>query len=170
MSPAVRLHHLYVTSGLGLRIFRPLDFCCRVYKDFLGKTEMECSEKGWRMILKWTLGNNSGSFWIGFIWLMIFISGGVLWTVGSVKCRKFLNNTLLPTFYIHSRTIIPQKAKAVPLHAMKALRGRGVYLLLILDLSTRWGWVVRVTPRGKDPRYPLYRRLGRPQSRSGHRG
>jgi hypothetical protein len=23
-------------------------------------------------------------------------------------------------------------------------------------------------PRGKDPRYPLYRRLGGPQSRSGH--
>jgi len=25
-------------------------------------------------------------------------------------------------------------------------------------------------PRGKDPRYPLDRRLGGPQSRSGHRG
>jgi hypothetical protein len=25
-------------------------------------------------------------------------------------------------------------------------------------------------PWGKDPQYPLYRRLGRPQSRSGHRG
>jgi len=24
-------------------------------------------------------------------------------------------------------------------------------------------------PRGKDPRYPLYRRLGEPQSRSGSR-
>jgi hypothetical protein len=33
------------------------------------------------------------------------------------------------------------------------------------------GWVVSVTPRprGKD-RYPLYMRLGGPQSRSGHRG
>jgi hypothetical protein len=29
--------------------------------------------------------------------------------------------------------------KAVPLHAMVALGGRGVYLLLILDLGTRWG-------------------------------
>jgi hypothetical protein len=28
----------------------------------------------------------------------------------------------------------------------------------------------RALPRGKDPRYPLYRRLGVPQSRSGHRG
>jgi hypothetical protein len=25
-------------------------------------------------------------------------------------------------------------------------------------------------PRGKDPRYPLYRRLGEPQSQSGRRG
>jgi hypothetical protein len=28
----------------------------------------------------------------------------------------------------------------------------------------------RALPQGKDPRYPLYRRLGAPQSRSGHRG
>jgi hypothetical protein len=28
----------------------------------------------------------------------------------------------------------------------------------------------RALSRGKDPRYPLYRRLGGPQSRSGHRG
>jgi hypothetical protein len=28
----------------------------------------------------------------------------------------------------------------------------------------------RPLPRGKDPRYPLYRRLGGPQGRSGHRG
>jgi hypothetical protein len=31
MSPVVRLRHLYLTSGLGLRIFRPLHFCCTVY-------------------------------------------------------------------------------------------------------------------------------------------
>jgi hypothetical protein len=28
ISPAARIRHLYVTSGLWLRIFRPLDFCC----------------------------------------------------------------------------------------------------------------------------------------------
>jgi hypothetical protein len=28
MSPAVRLRHLYVTSGMEIRVFRPLDFCC----------------------------------------------------------------------------------------------------------------------------------------------
>jgi hypothetical protein len=30
------------------------------------------------------------------------------------------------------------KAKAVPLHAMEALGGKKVQLLLILDLGTRW--------------------------------
>jgi hypothetical protein len=59
---------------------------------------------------------------------------------------------------------------------MEAFGGRGVYLLLIHDLGTRWGVSgqhhapAALYPRGKDPRYPLYRRLGGPQSRSGHRG
>jgi hypothetical protein len=39
------------------------------------------------------------------------------------------------------------KAKAVPLHAMKAFGGEELYLLLILDLCTRWPWVVSFTPR-----------------------
>jgi hypothetical protein len=44
-----------------------------------------------------------------------------------------------------------------------------------LDLGTSWRWVVSFTPRplypwGKSPRYPLDRRLGVPQSRSGRRG
>jgi hypothetical protein len=43
----------------------------------------------------------------------------------------------------------------------------------ILDLGTRWRWVVSFTPRplypqGKCPFYPLDRRLGGPQSRSWH--
>jgi hypothetical protein len=47
--------------------------------------------------------------------------------------------------------------------------------LRILDLGTRWRWVVSFTPRplypqGKSPRYPLDRRLGEPQSRSGRGG
>jgi hypothetical protein len=32
-----------------------------------------------------------------------------------------------------------KKLKAVPLHAMKALEGEEVQLLLILDLGTGWG-------------------------------
>jgi hypothetical protein len=43
------------------------------------------------------------------------------------------------------------------------------------DLDTRWMWVVSFTPRplyplGKSPWYPLDRRLGGPQSRSGRGG
>jgi hypothetical protein len=44
-----------------------------------------------------------------------------------------------------------------------------------LKLSTSWRWVVSFTPRplylrGRSPRYPLDKRLGGPQSRSGRRG
>jgi hypothetical protein len=44
-----------------------------------------------------------------------------------------------------------------------------------LDLGTSWRWVDKFTPRplyprGKNPRYPLDRRLGGPQSRSGRFG
>jgi hypothetical protein len=46
------------------------------------------------------------------------------------------------------------------------------YSSTILDLGTRWRWVVNFTtrplyPRWNSPRYPLDRRLGGPQSRSG---
>jgi hypothetical protein len=49
------------------------------------------------------------------------------------------------------------------------------YSTKILDLGTRWKWVVSFTPRplhpwGKSPNYPLERRLGVPQSRSGRCG
>jgi hypothetical protein len=51
-----------------------------------------------------------------------------------------------------------------------------VWFLFILNLGTRRWWeasvtpLPRFTPGGKDPRYLAYRRLGGPQSRSGHRG
>jgi hypothetical protein len=52
--------------------------------------------------------------------------------------------------------------------------GKWKYNSTILDLSTSWRWVVSFTPRplyprGNSPRYPLDRRLGKPQSRSGRR-
>jgi hypothetical protein len=45
----------------------------------------------------------------------------------------------------------------------------------ILDFSTRWRWLVSfmpepLHPQGKSPWYPLDRRLGGPQSQSGHSG
>jgi hypothetical protein len=36
--------------------------------------------------------------------------------------------------------------------------------------ASRPGRALLSLPPGKDPRYPLYRRLGGPESRSGHRG
>jgi len=51
---------------------------------------------------------------------------------------------------------------------MKAYWVSGIIAPRILDLSTRWRWVVSFTPRplypqGKSSRYPLHRRLGRSQ-------
>jgi hypothetical protein len=58
---------------------------------------------------------------------------------------------------------------------MNAYWGSGGIASRILDLGTRWKWVVSFTPRplypkGKSPWYPLDRRLGGPQSRSGRGG
>jgi hypothetical protein len=75
--------------------------------------------------------------------------------------------------------LLELKSKAVPLHATQALGEWGggwryssySFLTSALDggewSASRPG---RALPWGKDPRYPLYRRLGGPQSRSGHRG
>jgi hypothetical protein len=48
-------------------------------------------------------------------------------------------------------------------------------VMMILDLGTSWRWMVSFTPRPlypleNCPRYPLDRRLGVPQSRSGRCG
>jgi hypothetical protein len=58
-------------------------------------------------------------------------------------------------------------------HAMKAYWRSGDIAPRIIDLGTRWRWVVSFTPwplypQGKSPPYPLDRRLSGPQSRSGH--
>jgi hypothetical protein len=55
------------------------------------------------------------------------------------------------------------------------LVGSGGIAPWILDLGTRWRWVVSFTPRprypqGNSPWYPFYRRLCGPQSRSGRGG
>jgi hypothetical protein len=68
-----------------------------------------------------------------------------------------------------------KQSKAVPLHAMVALgeRNYSSYSFLTSELDgDEWSASLpgRALPRGKDPQYPLYRRLGGPQSRSGCRG
>jgi hypothetical protein len=74
----------------------------------------------------------------------------------------------------------PVQGKAIPVlstehHSMKVCWGSGHTAPWILDLGTRWRWVVSFTPRplypyGKSPWYPLIRGLGGPQSRSGKGG
>jgi hypothetical protein len=60
-------------------------------------------------------------------------------------------------------------------HTMKAYWGSGSIAPRILDLGTIWTWVFSFTPQplypqGKNLWYPLDRRLGGPQSRSGRGG
>jgi hypothetical protein len=60
-------------------------------------------------------------------------------------------------------------------HAMKTYWGSGGIAPRILDLGTRWRWMVSFTPRplypqGKNPWYTLNRRLGEPQNRSWYGG
>jgi hypothetical protein len=50
---------------------------------------------------------------------------------------KLWQNTVHSFVITEMKAVV--KAKAVPLHATKALGGRGVWLLLVLDLGTRWG-------------------------------
>jgi hypothetical protein len=66
--------------------------------------------------------------------------------------------------------------KVVPLHAMDGAWGARRYSSYSLIISTLEGVSgqhhapAALYSRGKSPRYPLYRRLGGPQSRSGRRG
>jgi hypothetical protein len=60
-------------------------------------------------------------------------------------------------------------------HVIEMYWGNGGIAPRILDLGTRWRWVVSYTPlplysQGQSPLYPLVRRLGGPQRRSGHGG
>jgi hypothetical protein len=101
----------------------------------------------------------------GFKWIGIVFSGGFLWKHNIPVLHE--TGTFLTSWEII------KQSRYTP---WKRLGGEGVQLLLIHDLGTRWGWVVSITPRprctpgGQDPRYPLERRLGGPQSRSEHRG
>jgi hypothetical protein len=64
-----------------------------------------------------------------------------------------------------------KKGKVVPVHSMKVYTGSIGTAPLILNLGTKWRCVVNIKFRrvipGKEPRYPLKRGLGGPQSWSG---
>jgi hypothetical protein len=88
--------------------------------------------------------------------------------LGLVQRRKSWynfkgNGKVVPVFFLTEH------------HAMEASRRSGGIAPRILDLGTTWRWVVSFTPRllylqGEIPWYPLDRRLGGPQSRSGRGG
>jgi len=59
------------------------------------------------------------------------------------------------------------KAISCKHHAMKTYWGCGGIASRIRNLGTRWRWAVNFTPRPLYPQYPLDRKLGGPQSRSG---
>ena len=62
---------------------------------------------------------------------------------------------------------VKDKCELFPVHDMKAYRASRGMEPLILNLGTRWKCVVKFTPRrfiiGKEARYQLNSRLGRPQ-------
>jgi hypothetical protein len=60
--------------------------------------------------------------------------------------------------------------KIVQHHAVKTYWRSGGIALRILNLDTRWRWVVSFTSRPLYPRYPVDRRLGGPQRRCGREG
>jgi hypothetical protein len=99
---------------------------------------------------------------------MLTVLGNSDWHDSLPACIKLLEYlTHKNSESLYPDDVFLRGAKAVPLHVTQALGGggRGIYLLLILDLGARCGWVVSVTPRRalapvKDPWYPLYRRLG----------
>jgi hypothetical protein len=78
-----------------------------------------------------------------------------------------------PPFTLHAINAINSNrnkySKTVPLPTCRRQGGEEMYLILILDLGTRWGeWSAsrsdRVLPLEKDPRYPLDRKQGASQS------
>jgi len=78
--------------------------------------------------------------------------------------------------YTVNRVTAPfiQKGKAVPVRSMKPYTMSRGTAPFILNLGTKWRRVVNIKFRrvipGKEPRYPLKRGLGGPQSRSGRFG
>jgi hypothetical protein len=97
------------------------------------------------------------------------------WPVWTWQRR--VNYVLLPRIEPPSSRVYKRKVSLclTKHNAMKTYWGSGDIAPLILVLGTRCRWVVSFTPwplypQGKSPWYPLDRRLGGPQSRSGRGG
>ena len=90
--------------------------------------------------------------------------------IRNIKTLYFL----LFNFSLKSKVLIKVCNKDVPVHAMQAYMGSKGTAPCILKLSTRWKQVVSFIPQPpklwKQTSYPSNRRLGGPQSWSGHFG
>ena len=105
-----------------------------------------------------------------------------LLSVSGLKCHKIFKCSTTYCLFCHlvlcewlcldvGLLLIKVKVKLFLEQDTKAQRESRCIALLFLQPSARWGWVVSTTPRPLYPRgktrYPLYRRLGGPQGRSG---
>jgi hypothetical protein len=104
---------------------------------------------------------------------------GILESGGRFCVGEFGRNLVSVAVKMFSHLISfrnKRKKKSVPLHAMEAHGGKRryssySYLTSALDgVNGQRNDSAPLYPQGKDPRYPLDRRLGGPQSRSGSRG
>jgi hypothetical protein len=94
------------------------------------------------------------------------LSKSLVWATAKVHCCEQMNSS-------YDKAFLHSNVKAVPLHAMKALGGEKYSSYSFMTSTLDEGqWSAsrpgRALPTGKGPRYPLDRRLGGPQSRSGH--
>jgi hypothetical protein len=93
---------------------------------------------------------------------------------GTIKCAEFLVQLNYCQFF---KDYVPWLKVKLSLCFNRAphhegVLGTGGIAPCILDLGTSWRTVVSFTPlplypQGKNPKYPLHRRLGGPQNRSG---
>jgi hypothetical protein len=91
-------------------------------------------------------------------------------TVNLLRAKHALNATLVSAFHAFSSSTL-KRSHNTPMEAQGG-RMHSSYSFMALALD-EGEWSVshpgHASPRGKDPRYPLDRRLGGTQSRSGHR-
>jgi hypothetical protein len=88
------------------------------------------------------------------------------------KLEQYLDMAyLLPIRSTNINYSTTHKVRFHPVEGHTGPEGSRSIALLFHDLGTRWGWVVSVMPRPPLPlgktRYPLYRRVGGRQGRSG---
>jgi hypothetical protein len=92
----------------------------------------------------------------------------------ALRVTKYRYSNCLDYFKLHSKNVCVYTVKLSLYLTKHALRhegvcGSGCIDPHFLDLGTSWRWVVSFTLQPFCPRYPLYKRLCGPQSRSGRR-